>query len=86
MLVATIEIWPFGREEDKRDISRLFIANTLETNDVGEYKYKCRLIRNGDVPIHFTDDDAWFWHQRDNGADVCVSLALQALEHTGDIL
>lgn len=82
MLVATIEIWPFGNEGEKREVSRVFIANTLERDFDGAHLYRVRVIQDGhgDFPFRFTEKDAAFYHHREDGAEVCVGKAIAAIE------
>ena len=81
MLVATIEIWPYGNEDRARVISKVFIANTREksTRD-GSTKYTVQLRRDGEVTE--ADDllsSAVFYHRRSQGAEECVRKALATL-------
>lgn len=84
MLVVNIDIWPFGYEEDRRHVGRIFIANTLRKDGAGAHIYKARLLRDGDVPIRMRDDDAEFAHFREDGAEVCVAKAIEAINSKED--
>jgi hypothetical protein len=79
MLVATIEVWPYGEEEAKYQTSRLFIANVKDLG-FGQCMYRAHLRRDDDVPLRFTEDNSVeFQHSRKNGDTVCVQKAIEAI-------
>lgn len=83
MLVATIEIFPYGSKAGRRTISRLFIANMGRqcVNADGERLYRVIKMDDPDDDARATFDETTvgFYHARELGAEECVRAALEAL-------
>ena len=47
MIVVKIELWPMGVEEKKKDLSRLYIANTGSNPDPNLGDYKVAIMKKG---------------------------------------
>jgi hypothetical protein len=80
MLVATVEVWPYGEEAAKDETCKVFIANVADLG-FGHCEYRAMVRRDGDVPIRFTEDNSvLFKHSRKDGDTVCVMKAIEAIE------
>lgn len=59
MIVIKVELWPFGKEEKKREIARTYIHNDgTGTNDSGNYKVRvCRNKYKSDKGYEYPSKD-----------------------------
>lgn len=86
MLVAKIEIWPFGEKGARRTIGHVKIGNMLDTRNTThgvQHRYTCwwePLEEPGTM-----SERAEFWHDRALGAPECTRKALVALQESGAI-
>jgi hypothetical protein len=87
MLVATIEIWPYGVEAQKYKTAKVFIAN-VEDLGFGHCGYRAQVRRDDDLfPFVFSEDNSvYFEHARQSGDLECVRRALAAIEEDADDL
>jgi hypothetical protein len=86
MLRVTIELVPFGDDEKKTTISTLYIGNigapAAQINHPGTWRrYQVSLFdpRN-DVNKEQAAQVRYYHHKREDGAEVCVAKAIQALK------
>ncbi len=74
-LRVTLEIIPFGKEENKRVIEVVNISNWQQT-DLDIYSYRIEDNRYKE----FREDDQWVDHNRSDGALTLVCRALAKLD------
>lgn len=76
-LRVTLEIVPLGIEQNKRTIGTIEISNLASKTKAGKTRYRVKCWGQLKAPWH--DPTEWqFLHMRDDGALVCLELALRA--------
>lgn len=83
MLVVKVEVWPGGDADRATEISRIGIANTLDSGDpdVGDYRVVALMERDKQEKV-FTGHIVH--HRRSNGWELLAERALRALRPWGN--
>ena len=81
-LRVTLEIVPFGNEDNKRTIYELEIWNMGSKTKGGKSRYQCDVIRDG-APFVPEGGVIRLAHMREHGAPRLVRRVLQRLEPSG---
>ncbi len=85
MMRVTIEIVPFGSEEDKHTISEINIWNTGEASgDQGYYRYLYSRATNEEIQAWLPDErsaraDGEVFHRRELGAEHLAAMVLEKI-------
>lgn len=79
MLHVKIDLVPFGQDNDRRQISEIYIGNVGYATK-GKTKYHVYLEDPRKGPVRQVIPDAVALHKREDGAEVLVMLAIKALK------
>lgn len=77
MLKITVELAPFGNEDEKRVLSSFVIHNIGRAPGLPEGVYRYKISKS------LTDPATTFTHYRPDGLHKCVILGLEAAKEAG---